>query len=283
MERIVLGYDGTPASVSALSWVAARAGREVATVGVVNVVSQFTVDRRAALDQLAEAETTLRDRAPGVQVELHRLEGGVTDSLTSFSADTDLLVVGINPGHPIRAAVAGAVPLRISSHAHVPVVMVPAGWVDVGDPITVGVSDDGSSDDALAFAAREADETDSGIRLVHAWLMPTPSFSGSAVLVVTAEDVMIENRAVLDKAMKWVMERYPTMNLQTELVRDSRSAALLRYAARSSMLVIGTNHRGVLAGSLLGSVAEGVLWQAECPVAVVPLNASRSVSVGAKE
>jgi nucleotide-binding universal stress UspA family protein len=84
---------------------------------------------------------------------------------------------------------------------------------------------------------------------------------------------MAEHRATQTAAVNWVVERYPAMNLQSELVRDSRSAALLRYAPRSSMLVIGTHHRGVLAGSLLGSVAEGVLWQAECPVAVVPRDA----------
>ncbi|MEV4689085.1 universal stress protein [Microbacterium sp. LWH3-1.2] len=273
MERIVLGYDGSPASVSALAWVAARAGREVAKVGLVNVVSRFAQDRASALDQLAEAETFLRDRVPGVGVELHRLEGGVPDSLTEFADDTDLLVVGINPGHPIRAAMAGAMPLRISTHARVPVVMVPAGWVDVGDPITIGISDDDSSSTALAFAAQEAEETETSVRLVHAWLMPTPSFSGSAVMVATQEDVMADHRATLTAAVNWLVERYPTMRLQSELVRDSRSAALLRYAPRSSMLVIGTHHRGVLAGSLLGSVAEGVLWQAECPVAVIPRDA----------
>lgn len=273
MERIVLGYDGSPASVSALSWVAARAGREVAKVGLVNVVSRFSQDRASALEQLSGAETFLRECAPGVGVELHRLEGGVPDSLGEFSAEADLLVVGINPGHPIRAAMAGAVPLRISTRTRVPVVMVPAEWVDVGDPVTVGISDDDSSDTALAFAASEARATEASIRLVHAWLMPTPSFSGSAVMVSSQEAVMAEHRATLSAAEDWVAQRYPTMSLRSELVRDSRSAALVRFAPRSSLLVIGTHHHGVLAGSLLGSVAEGVLWHAECPVAVVPRDA----------
>ncbi|MGX5770554.1 universal stress protein [Microbacterium trichothecenolyticum] len=270
MERIVLGYDGSPASVSALSWVADRAAREVAKVGVVNVVSQFVSDRRAALDQLSDAEAFLRERAPGVGVDLHRLEGGVTDALTGFAAEADLLVTGINPGHPIRAAMAGAMPLRVSAHSHVPVVMVPAEWTDIGDPITVGIADDDSSDVALAFAAREAGEGEGSVRLVHAWLMPTPAFSGATALAVTPEDVMAGHRATLEAAVDWIAERFPTVSFESELVRDSRPAALLRFAPRSSMLVIGTNHRGLLAGSLLGSVAEGVLWQAECPVAVVP-------------
>lgn len=276
MERIVLGYDGTSASVSALEWVAERAARARTLVGVVNVVSKLAHDRAGALDRLGEAEALLRERVPGIGVELHRLEGGAVDALSEFADDADLLVVGINPGHPIRAAFAGAMPLRLSTLSRVPVAMIPAGWVSSNDPVTVGVAGDGSSAAALAFAAREARDTGDPLRMVHAWLMPTPSFSGSTVLVQTTESVIAEHRVVLDDALSWVLARHATLPIQTELVRDSRSAALLRFAGRSSMLVIGTHHRGTLAGSILGSVAQEVLWHAECPVMVVPLEADAS-------
>lgn len=108
------------------------------------------------------------------------------------------------------------------------------------------------------------------LRLVHSWLMPTPAFSGSTVLVQTTESTMAEHRLTLDRALSWVLERYATLPVQTDLIRDSRSAALLRFAGSSSMLVIGTHRRGMLAGSILGSVAQEVLWHAECPVVVVP-------------
>lgn len=273
MERIVLGYDGSPASGSALSWVARRVAAETARVGVVNVVARLASDRESALAQLAEAETYLREHAPGVAVELHRLEGSAAESLTDFADDADLLVVGINPGHPIRAAVAGALPLKLSTKAHVPVTMVPAGWVDSAESVTVGIASDGSSAAALAFAVREAKRTGAGLRLVHSWLMPTPSFAGSAVMMATPETVMGEHREVLEAALTWVLDRQSMIPVQTELIRDSRSAALLRFASRSSMLVIGTHRRGLLAGSLLGSVAQEVLWHAECPVTVVPADA----------
>lgn len=274
MERIVLGYDASPASVAALTWVAARARTTGADVQVVTVAGRLARDRAAGLEHLGEAEAYLRDQSPGVRVDLHRLEGGVDEALTELGADAELVVVGINPGHPVRAALAGALPLRITTHASVPVVMVPAGWVDVGEPITVGVATDASSDPALAFAAREAEQTERALRLVHAWLMPTPSFSGSTVLVAAPETVLAEHRAILDAATLWVMERYPTTGLTTELVRDSRSTALLRFAPRSSMLVIGTHRRGIVAGALTGSVAQEVLWRAECPVVVVPETSS---------
>lgn len=276
MERIVLGYDGSPASVSALSWVARRVAGEAARVGVVNVVTRLASDREPALARLAEAESYLREQAPGIAVELHRLEGGTAESLTDFADDADLLVVGINPGHPIRAAVAGALPLKLSTKAHVPVAMVPAGWVDSAEPVTVGIAPDGSSNAALAFAVREARRTGVTLRLAHSWLMPTPSFAGSAVMVATPETVMGEHRQILEGALNWVLERHSTLPVQTELIRDSRSAALLRFASRSSMLVIGTHRRGLLAGSLLGSVAQEVLWHVECPVTVVPADAGTS-------
>lgn len=276
MERIVLGYDGTSASVSALAWVAARAARERAVVAVVNVVSKLARDRAVTLDELGEAETFLRERVPGIGVELHRLEGGAVDTLSEFADEADLLVVGINPGHPIRAAVAGAVPLRLSTLSRVPVAMIPAGWVETNDSVTVGIAGDDSSAAALAFGAQEARATGAPLRLVHAWLMPTPSFSGSAVLVQTTESVIAEHREVLDGALSWVLQRSATIPIHTELVRDSRSAALLRFAGRSSMLVIGTHRRGMLEGSVLGSVAQEVLWHAECPVAVVPSEARLS-------
>ncbi|WP_194410999.1 universal stress protein [Microbacterium cremeum] len=281
MERIYLGFDGSPGSISALSWVAARAERADAKVGLVSVVSRLPQERRAGLAHLAHAEEYLRDRAPGVGVELHRLEGSVAGSFSDFAGDADLLVVGTNAGRPVRVDVAGAAPVRAGSHAHVPVVMVPAGWVDVGEPVTVGIADDESSGAALAFAAAEAYTTDTSIRLVHAWLMPTPSFSGTTALVHSPESAMAEHRAKLDAAVSWVIERFPIVDLHSELVRDSRSAALLRFAPRSSMLVVGTHHRGVPAASLLGTVVQEVLWRAESPVAVVPGGAVSSRSWGA--
>ena len=270
MERIVVGYDGSAASVSALSWAAVRAGRQATTVRLVNIGSRFARDLAPAVDQLAEAEAFLREHAPEAGVERHRLDGGFADPLTDFAADADLLVVGIDPGHPIRAALAGATPLRMSMQPGVPLAVVPAGWVDVGDPVTVGIADDDSSSAALAFAAAEAGEAGASLRLVHAWLMPTPSFSGPAILVTTPDSEAAGHQVVLDAAERWVVPRHPAIRLQGALVRDGRAAALLRYASRSSMLVIGAPGRGALAGALLGSVAEGVLWQAECPVVIVP-------------
>lgn len=272
MEHIILGFDGTAAAKSALDWVAARAARRPSRVGIVNVVP-MSQQNDAELTRLADAETWLYDRAPETSIELHLLEGAPTDALAAFAERADLLVVGINTGHPIRASLAGAFPLRLSARAHVPVVLVPAGWADREDPVSVGIADDASSDTALAFALREAEASGTAIRLVHAWLMPSPAYVGGAPFVSTPESVLTAHRETINEATRWVTERTTTIGVHSELVRDNSAAALLQFAPSSSLLVIGTHHRGLLAGSLLGSVAQDVIWQSDCPVAVVPQEA----------
>lgn len=276
MERIVLGYDGTSAAVSALAWTAARAARGVTKVDVVLVAPRFTKDRGPGLERLGDAEAFLRERLPSLEVELHRLDGPVTESIAHAAEDADLVVIGINPGHPIRAAAAGSTPLRLSNRATAPVCMVPVGWVEGNDPVTVGIASDGSSNAALDFGIAEAVSTASGLRLVHAWLMPSPTFDYGTAVTVDPESVIEGHREILDSSMERVLQQRPTLSVQNELVRDSRSAALLRFASRSSLILIGTHRRGVLAGTLLGSVAQEILWRADCPICVVPPQPAKS-------
>ncbi|WP_345802682.1 universal stress protein [Microbacterium sp. AZCO] len=276
MERIVLGYDGSPAAVAALRWTADRRGRSRAKVDVVNVISPMTRDRSLGIEQLADAETYLRERAPGMPVELHRLEGAMPDTLGDFSHGVDLIVVGIDPAHMIRATFPGLVPLELAMESNVPVCLVPAGWVEADDPVTVGIADDESSDSAVAFAVREARLTSASLRLVHAWLMPTPARYGATALALSVDHELALHRVVLDEAMGSLIEAHPSLSVEGELVRESRAAALLKFAATSSMLVIGTHHHGPLTGALLGSVAQDVLWRATCPVCVVPNGARQS-------
>ena len=156
MERIVLGYDGSPAAISALNWTAARSTRGMTKVDVVLVATPSTKDRTPGVERLAEAEAALRERIPDLEVELHRLDGAVTTSLAEAAEGADLVVIGIHTGHPIRAAANGWTPLRLSLRVQTPVCIVPAGWTEAGDPVTVGIADDDSSNAALAFGIAAA-------------------------------------------------------------------------------------------------------------------------------
>ncbi len=273
MEAIVLGVDGTRASASATQWVAERCAREPSRVRVVNVISNLTADRHASLDLLESAERVLRDRVPGQAVELLRADGAVTRALTRLSAGADLLVIGVDPDHPVRAAIGGWVPVRIVAHATVPVCVVPAGWTQTDGDVVVGLADDTSSDAALDLAAREASAMKKKVHVVHAWGLPGVVVE-SSVIEERPDRVVEEHRALLDAAVRSLQRRFTDVDIESDVVRSSPVNALLGHAERAALIVIGTHHQGVLAGGLTGAVAQDLLWRARCPVLIVPEQAS---------
>ncbi|MGC0368587.1 universal stress protein [Microbacterium sp. SLBN-111] len=268
MERIVIGVDGSAASRSALAWVAERCGRHPAEVDVIHVSRH---PGSGADDPLVVAEQILGDATPGQVVRVHRVDGPVAQTLGEKSADADLLVIGVDPAHPVRAALGGWLPVRVIGRTHAPLCIVPAGWAPrPGHRVTVGWEDDLSSTEALTFAATEALGRDGRLRVVHAWHLPEPAADGAVALLVRPDHVLQEHRELLDAAVQTLERRFPTLHVEAELTRTSAAEALARHSETASMTVIGTHRDGVLAGGYLGSVAQDLLWRTGCPVVVVP-------------
>ena len=104
MERVVVGYDGSPAADSALEWVSDRALRGDRRVEVVLVARRLSFGPADEDRTLDRAETLLASRVPGLPVETRRLGGSMPDTLVDAADGAGLLVVGVDRGHPIRAA-----------------------------------------------------------------------------------------------------------------------------------------------------------------------------------
>ncbi|RKT31109.1 nucleotide-binding universal stress UspA family protein [Microbacterium sp. AG1240] len=269
MKDLVLGVDGTRASASATQWVAERCVREPSRVRIVNVIGTLTADRHASLELLERAERVLRDRVPGQAVELLRADGAVSRALARLSAGADLLVIGVDPDHPVRAAIGGWVPVRVVARASVPVCVVPAGWTQTDGDVVVGLADDTSSAAALDLAAREASATTKKLHVVHAWALPGVVVE-SSVIEERPDRIVEEHRALLDAAVRSLQRRFTDVDIESDVVRSSPVNALLGHAERAALIVIGTHHQGVLAGGLTGAVAQDLLWRARCPVLIVP-------------
>jgi nucleotide-binding universal stress UspA family protein len=274
VETIVLGFDGSEPSMFALDWVAERAANRRTQVEIVMIGGTLLRDDVGRDSGLLDAERHLRDRAPDAEVDSHRFPGKMPDSLLERARHADLLVVGSHRGRPIWSALSGWMPLRVASRSRTPVVVVPDDWEATTGRVVVGLDDDDSSVAAVDFAAREATVSHVPLTLVHTWTMPTPQMEGSVALLASPIEARAGQRRILRDAAARMQEAYPDLVIDQILEQSNPSSALLRTARGASLLVLGTHHRGVMKGALLGSVGRDVLAQCRIPVCVVPGAAS---------
>lgn len=270
METIVLGYDGSETSVVALDWVAERAANRAALIEIVMIGGTLLQDERGRDAGLIDAERRLRDRAPDAEVDAHRFTGKMPDSLIDRARGADLLVVGSHRGRPEWSSLSRWMPIRVTSRSVTPVVVVPDDWEATAGKVVLGVDDDDSSLSAVDFAAREAAAAGVPLLLVHTWRMPGPRMEGSVALLASP----IESRAVHRKILREAEERahasHPELAVEQILEQTDPASALLRAARGSSLVVLGTHHRGLVASAFMGSIGRDVLTQCRVPVCVVP-------------
>lgn len=270
MLTIVVGFDGSDASLMAIDWAAERACRGPAHVHIVMVGGKLFSDDYRIDISLLTAENRLRTKSPDTEITTQRLTGRMPEPLLEHALDHgDLLVIGSHRGRPIRSALTGWLPLRIAARSQIPVVVVPDNWSPRSGPVVVGIDDDDSSDAALIWAAAYAERTTSVLHLIHAWQLPDPEREGSIALLASPIAAKAEHREHLRHAAHDVSTRLQTTP-EPILMQTSPSAALLEEGKDAALIVLGTHHRGFGAGAFLGSVGQDVLAQASTPVCIVP-------------
>ncbi|WP_218869269.1 universal stress protein [Microbacterium sp. AK009] len=273
MERILLGYDAGDGADAALDWVTERALRRRARVEVVIVTNPFLQDQPRADGDLARAERRLRTADASLPIETARIDGRMPRALTAAATHADLLVVGADIGRPMREALHGWMSLRVSATATVPTCVVPSGWSETRGPVTVGLAADASSDGALAFAAAEGDAAGETVRVLHAWSGPLPTRTlpaAASAAVSPPRDVRAQHEELLHDAVEGLHRDIPGLTVDPVLIHDNPVSALSRAARDSSLLVLGTHGRGVLAGGFFGSVGQDLIGRLPTPIAVVP-------------
>ncbi|HEU5268112.1 MAG TPA: universal stress protein [Jatrophihabitans sp.] len=73
----------------------------------------------------------------------------------------------------------------------------------------------------------------------------------------------------LAQALAGWRDKYPDVDLRTDAVKDHTVAGRVSASAGHDLLVVGSHSRRRRLAPLLGSVSQGVLHHARCPVAVV--------------
>ena len=278
-KPIAVGITDTSASDAALLWAAARANRLKCPLAVVNVVDDrwmaaevlpyLEILRESGLALLKEAGEKATAAEPGLQVTLQLLEGGVGAALGDYSRNASMLVLGTS-GHTRGALTDRA--LQAAATAECPVAVVGDGQ-EPGRGIVVGVDGSRESTQAVAFAAAEADTLGEELTVFYAFTGPSRWIAAGLPQSSFATHVVEEEQIVLSETEAGLRQDYPDLVVNTVMETVLEPAdALIRAAAGSRLLVLGSRGKGGFERFVLGSTAHAVLTQPPCPTVITRLH-----------
>jgi nucleotide-binding universal stress UspA family protein len=283
---IVVGFDGSPGAEAALAWALEEAqsreasvrlvyafGRDV-TYTALTVHGSLPMPDLAGVEEgakrvLAEAAARATGLSPDVVVSVLASNDDAVRVLLDESQRASEVVLGTRHLGAVGSAVLGSVGAAVSARASCPVVVVrgPAGPADEGAAVVVGI--DAADDNAatLGYAFEYASRRSIALRAVLCW---HPDLLAE-MMWRPEQPAPAKVEAWLSEALAGWREKYPDVAVHAGVVRDHPVDGLVAASSAQHLLVVGAHGRHALTGTLLGSVSQGVLHHATCPVAVVPL------------
>ena len=271
----MVGTDGSDHAELAVRWAADEAVRRGTALEVLHAwlppypvrpTDLYTVDlrvQRAAEVLAAAIEARLRQEVPDlVEVRASAQMAHPAPALLCAAVGAELLVVGSRGHGGFGSLLLGSVSERCLTHAPCSVAVVPASLAELPrGRVVVGVDGSAPSEEALAWAAREANLRWARLDVVHAWMPdggdPDASEHASRALLEDMVDGLADGR---DGGP-------PDLMLQS--VPGPAVQALVRCAAQADLLVLGARGLSGLRGALLGSVSRQCAHHAPCPTVVV--------------
>lgn len=282
---VVVGVDGGPASRAALDWAvteAAALGRPLHLVHAHSVAVQWPdamtvppvppaptpVEDRVLVDAVARVGDVV-DRAG---VATTSVGGSAAAFLVEASAEATAVVLGAPHHGALGSAIVGSTALDVAAHALCPVVLVRADLPvsTLGHGVVVASDGSDASRSALEEGFRRADRLGLPLTVVHVWYM---DYTGPDFLV---PDLELERRrlgererALIAETVAQVATRHPDVVVRQEVVHGDPVKVLSEVSHGAEVVIVGSHGRGEVAGLLLGSVSQGLVRHAACPVMVV--------------
>ncbi|MFF5014998.1 universal stress protein [Streptomyces sp. NPDC001165] len=280
---IVVAVDPDPSRRTALAWAADAAARRRLPLRPVHVEGVPTRGYRgrevppswegwneslheAGKQVLEDAANFVAARHPQVEVDALLAEGDPVWVLREQSRDATAVVLGsrhLSRAQEVFGSSSVAVP--VMAHALCPVIVVPEPEHTTQEPAYYVVGVDGSAHSAAAVdvAFEEAALHGAQLRALYVW-EPGP------LRIFDEYAPQQEARRLLSETVAGRHDRYPEVDLHHELVVGHPVQVLTDASAHALGLVVGTRGHGGFTGMLLGSVSQGVLHHARCPVIAVP-------------
>lgn len=289
---VIVGLDGSERDDAVLGWAVGEAERTARPLHLVNAresltgmllpgdpsfaPSVTTIQELDALDGsdalVLEVVARVRADHPGLSVTSSRPWGTAAQALLGLSDDAFMIVVGGGRKGAVARLFLGSTALSVAAHAGCPVVVV--GPEGAPDPphgrVVVGV--DGSPDSVAAarFAIEEAERRGAGLVCVVVWNVEVVDGYVVTTPGTPAWDLVEgRHREAVEDVLTPLRGQHPNVAIEVAVVHGPRVGTLVDRSGAADLVVLGSRGRGGFAGMLLGSVSQGVLHEAHCPVAVV--------------
>jgi nucleotide-binding universal stress UspA family protein len=277
---VVVGVDDRSSSGVALDWAIDEASRRHLPVHLLHarqdppgsrLATPASGPERSQPGVLTEAVAHVRTLAPGLRVTSEVSTQKPSAALVDASRRAACLVVGARGRGALMGTLLGSTSLDVAAHAACPVVVARCfPEVQPARPgVVVGADGSELSAEAIGYAFAQAAERQLPLTVVHVWSTDftsayRPADLGSDPVAQTEEEQALAAQEVAGWA-----ERYPEVTVNRHVLSGHPVKALVDHSRGAELVVVGSRGRGGFAGMLLGSVSQGVLQHAHCPVAVV--------------
>lgn len=292
--KILLATDGSPEAVLATRAAIEMAGRTGSELGVVHVeevpvLAHSYAGREAEKGEATRAQRWLEEHvekieeAGGKVTESHLRLGRPAHQIVRLSEEMEagLVVLGNQGLSAFRRFLMGSVSEMVMHYASCPVYVVRGGPGEERLPSRVLLATDGStrSEAAAGVAAEFSEKLGSELHLAHVELVPSVfNMPGVSTEDIDYDDSLPENveregRKRLENQVHQVEEAGGAVVKSYLRAGDpTREIVNLAQKLDAGAIIIGSRSFGALERALLGSVSEGVVRHAHCPVLVVREN-----------
>lgn len=280
---VVIGVDGSPASVNAVRYGVKEAQRLAARVRLVHVLPEYEsfgspvhvpVEELRANGRVVVADVLAKagDLPGDVEIETVLRRGTRIGTLNAIARTAQALVVGADTKSIASRLLTGNVTTGVAASSPTPVVSVPETWSGDGQPaapVLVGVKNAAHARELLGVAFDLAETRGQRLVILHAWRLPLGYDDVIADRVSTAEWESWSRKEMQRLAAEW-QGVHPDVAVEFRVVHDQPAHALVEASRTAGELVLVRRAHGIPAATHLGSTARAVLRATQCPVRVVP-------------
>jgi nucleotide-binding universal stress UspA family protein len=185
---VVVGIDGSRASLNAARWAVAEAVQRDAVLRLIHVVSRVRIGMCPSECELPDADTTLliaedvvMDVGRAVRVELARKVGDPAEVLIAESCCAEMICIGESTPYPATGTLFGSTARALLEHARCPVAVIRTdsdGSLRDGGVVSVVLDDEPDSDARVHLAMQEGRLRKATVRQidrrVNSWIRRYP-------------------------------------------------------------------------------------------------------------